>query len=136
MHRITEFRVLFVRMAARYALVVEDDPQVAEIFRRALLDAGYQVEAMDNGHKAQAQLVFTSPDLIVLDIHLPNLSGAILLRQIRGQQRLWHTRIVVVSGDANAVHEYEPLADQVLVKPVGYEELRRLAESLIPSYAE
>ena len=120
-------------MAGRYALVVEDDPSVGELFRRALQDAGYQADLMDNGHKAQAQLAFTSPDLILIDIHLPSFSGATLLRQVRGQQRLWHTRIIVVSGDKEAAKEYEPLADEVLVKPVGYEQLRQLAEQYIPA---
>lgn len=120
-------------MADRYALVIEDDPLVAELFRRALQDAGYEAEVMENGHKAQAQLVFTTPDLLIVDIHLPGLSGAVLLRQVRGQQRLWHTRIIVVSGDAEAAKEYEPLADEVVVKPVGYEEIRRLAEQFIPA---
>lgn len=120
-------------MAGRYALVVEDDPLVAELFRRALQDAGFQAEVMENGHKAQAQLVFTTPDLVVLDIHLPSLSGAVLLRQVRGQQRFWHTRIIVVSGDMEAAKEYEPLADEVVIKPVGYEEIRRLAEQFIPA---
>jgi DNA-binding response OmpR family regulator len=123
-------------MAARYALVIEDDPLVAELFQRALQDAGYQAEIMENGHKAQAQLVFTTPDLVVVDIHLPNLSGGILLRQVRGQQRFWHTRIIVVSGDAEAAKEFEPLADEVVVKPVGYEKIRRLAEQFIPATIE
>lgn len=123
-------------MAARYALVIEDDPLVAELFQRALQDAGYQAEIMENGHKAQAQLVFTTPDLVVVDIHLPSLSGGILLRQVRGQQRFWHTRIIVVSGDAEAAKEFEPLADEVVVKPVRYEEIRRLAEQFIPAVIE
>jgi DNA-binding response OmpR family regulator len=123
-------------MAARYALVIEDDPLVAELFRRALQDAGYQAEIMENGHKAQAQLVFTTPDLVVVDIHLPSVSGGILLRQVRGQQRFWHTRIIVVSGDAQSAKEFEPLADEVVVKPVGYEEIRRLAEQFIPATIE
>ncbi len=123
-------------MAARYALVIEDDPLVAELFQRALQDAGYQAEVMENGHKAQAQLVFTTPDLVVIDIHLPSLSGAVLLRQVRGQQRFWHTRIIVVSGDAEAAKEFEPLADEVVIKPIGYEEIRRLAEQFIPATIE
>jgi DNA-binding response OmpR family regulator len=123
-------------MAARYALVIEDDPLVAELFQRALQDAGYQAEVMENGHKAQAQLIFTTPDLVVVDIHLPGLSGAVLLRQVRGQQRMWHTRIIVISGDAEAAKEYQPLADEVVVKPVGYEEIRRLAEQFIPAIIE
>lgn len=119
-------------MVAPYAMVVEDDPQTAELFRLALRDAGYNAEIMDNGHKAQANLVFTSPDLVLLDLHLPSLDGAVLLRQIRSQLRLVHTRVVLISGDSQMAERYADQADRTLIKPVGYEQLRRVAEELVP----
>ncbi len=118
-------------MATPFAFVVEDDAPVAELFRRALQDAGYQAEILENGHKARARLVFTSPDLILLDLHLPNLSGEVVLRQVRGQQRLGHTRVFVATGDRDAAQRYAGLADQVLLKPVRYEQLRHLAEQYL-----
>jgi CheY-like chemotaxis protein len=119
-------------MGAAFALIVEDDQAVAELFQKALQDAGYQVEILENGHKAQAQLVFTTPDLILLDLHLPNLSGEVILRQIRGQQRLSQTRIIVTTGDREAGARYVGMADEVIIKPVGYELLRQLAEKYLP----
>lgn len=118
-------------MGAPYALVVDDDHAVAELFQKALQDAGYQAQILENGHKAQAHLVFTTPDLILLDLHLPNLSGEVILRQIRGQQRLGHTRVLVTTGDPDAATRYSALADEVLVKPVGYEQVRQLAEKYL-----
>ena len=115
-------------MSAPYALVVEDEPLVAELFRRALQDAGYQTEIMDNGHKPQAQLVFTSPEIVLLDMHLPSISGSVLLRQIRGQHRLAGTHVVLVTGDQEAARQFAGEADHVLVKPVGYEQVREVAE--------
>ncbi len=115
-------------MAAPYAMVIEDDPLVAELFQCALQDAGYQAEIMENGHKAQARLVFTTPDLIVLDMHLPSLEGTVLLRQIRGQRRFKNARIVVATGDQQAAASYSEQVDHILVKPIGYEQLRNLAE--------
>ncbi|MCL5428512.1 MAG: response regulator [Chloroflexi bacterium] len=114
-------------MTIPYALVVEDEPLVAELFRRALQDAGYQAEIMDNGHKAQAQLVFTNPEIVLLDMNLPSLSGSVLLRQIRGQRRLSGTHVVVVTGDKEAAEQFTGEADQVLIKPVGYEQVREVA---------
>jgi DNA-binding response OmpR family regulator len=113
--------------------VVEDERPVAELFQRALQDAGYQAEILANGHKAQARLVFTTPDLVLIDVHSPSLSGEVILRQVRGQQRLGHTRVLVVSGDPVAARRHEGLVDNILIKPVGYEELRRLAEQYIPA---
>jgi len=119
-------------MGMPYAMVVEDDEQVAGLFQRALQDAGYRAEIMDNGHKAQANLVFTSPDLVLLDLHLPSLDGGILIRQIRKQARLMHTRVVLVTGDDLLAQRYAEYSDATLVKPVGYEQVRRLAEELAP----
>ena len=118
-------------MSNPYALVVEDEPLVAELFRRALQDAGYQAEVMDNGHKAQAKLVFTSPEVVLLDMNLPNISGSVLLRQIRGQRRLSGTHVVVVTGDKEAAKTFADEADQVLVKPVDYDQVRQVAERFL-----
>jgi DNA-binding response OmpR family regulator len=119
-------------MSIPYALVVEDDEQVAGLFQKALQDAGYRAEVMDNGHKAQATLMFTSPDLVLLDLHLPSLDGGILIRQIRKQNRLVHTRVVLITGDSTLAARYAADSDATLVKPVGYEQVRRVAEQLSP----
>lgn len=119
-------------MANPTAMIVEDDPQVAELFQRALQDAGYTAEIMENGHKAQANLVFTAPDLVLLDLHLPSLDGGVLLRQIRSQARLMHTRVVLITGDPRLAEQHKGHADETLVKPVGYEQVRSLAEHLVP----
>ncbi|MCW5875191.1 MAG: response regulator [Anaerolineales bacterium] len=115
-------------MSAPYALVVDDDQAVAEIFQRALQDCGYLADVMDNGHKAQAQLVFTTPDLVLLDLHIPNLSGEVILRQLRGQLRFANTRVVITTGDSSAVERFAGMADEILLKPVGYEQMRQLAQ--------
>jgi DNA-binding response OmpR family regulator len=117
-------------------MVVEDDSSLAALFQRALTDAGYQAEIMENGHKAQANLMFTTPDLVLLDLHLPSLEGTVLLRQIRSQVRLVHTRVVLVTGDALTAERHADQADGVLIKPVGYEQVRRLAEELAPISVE
>jgi len=119
-------------MNAPFALVVDDDHAVAALFQRALQDAGYQTEVMDNGHKAQARLVFTTPDLVLLDLHIPNLPGEIILRQLRGQQRFAGTRVIITTGDAAALQRFSGLANQVVLKPIGYEQLRQLAEQYLP----
>jgi DNA-binding response OmpR family regulator len=123
-------------MATPYAMVVEDDSSVAALFQRALNDAGYQAEIMENGHKAQANLMFTTPDLVLLDLHLPSLEGTVLLRQIRSQVRLVHTRVVLITGDELIADRHAGQADGVLIKPAGYEQVRRLAEELAPISVE
>ncbi len=122
-------------MASPYALVVEDDPQVAGLFRIALQDAGYQTEVLDNGHKAQVSLMFTAPDLILLDLHLPALDGGVLLRQIRSQSRLAHTRVMLVTGDEAGAQRFADQVDSMLYKPVGYDQVHQVARQLMPLFA-
>ena len=123
-------------MSTPFAFVVEDDADVAAIFQVALTDAGYATEVFSHGHEAQAQLVFTTPDLILLDIHLPSLSGSVLLRQLGGRKRLANVAVVIVSGDADEVRRYQDEGYQCLLKPVGYEGLRELAEKVISTKAQ
>jgi DNA-binding response OmpR family regulator len=119
-------------MGVPYAMVVEDDEQVAGLFQKALQDAGYRAEIMDNGHKAQANLMFTNPDLVLVDLHLPRLDGGTLIRQIRKQTRLVHTRVVLITADSYLAERYAADSDATLVKPVGYEQVRRVAQQLSP----
>lgn len=122
-------------MTAPFALVIEDDADAAQIFKTALQDAGFVTEAFSNGHEAQARLVFTTPELILLDIHLPSLSGEVLLRQLRGRKRLANVAVLIITGDPEAVERYQSEGYQALLKPVGYEALRTIAEQLIPASA-
>lgn len=122
-------------MASPYALVVEDDPQLADLFKIALQDAGYQTEILDNGHKAQVSLMFTAPDLVLMDLHLPSLDGGVLLRQIRSQARLVHTRVMLVTGDENGARRLTDQVDSLLFKPVGYQQVHQVARDLMPLFA-
>ena len=122
-------------MTAPFALVIEDDADAAQIFKTALQDAGFVTEVFSNGHEAQARLVFTTPELILLDIHLPSLSGEVLLRQLRGRKRLANVAVLIITGDPEAVERYQSEGYQALLKPVGYEALRTIAEQLIPASA-
>lgn len=120
-------------MSSPYALIVEDEGGVAQIFQQALQDAGYETEVLASAHEAQARLVFSAPDLILLDLHLPRLSGEVLLRQLRGQPRLSKVPVVVVTGDVEAAERLAYDVETVLVKPVGYEQVHRLAKDLLPT---
>lgn len=122
-------------MASPYALVVEDDQQIASLFKLALQDAGYQTEILDNGHKAQVSLMFSAPDLVLMDLHLPNLDGGVLLRQIRSQTRLAHTRVMLVTGDEAGAQRFASQVDSTLYKPVGYERVHQVARELMPLFA-
>jgi len=58
------------------AIVVEDDEDLAAIFTEALQKANYQVETIRDGLSAQRRIIQIEPHLVVLDMHIPYVSGA------------------------------------------------------------
>src|ERR1700681_2578594 len=64
-------------------LVVEDDPRMAGLLRRALRESGYAVDVVGDGNEAAEQASFGTYDLMILDILLPGLDGFAVCRALR-----------------------------------------------------
>ncbi len=114
-------------MTQRLAFIVEDENDLAEIFNEALLAAGYETQAVASGPDALARLAHITPDLIILDLHLPGLDGGQVLSQIRADERLKNSRVMLTTADAQFASTLESDADFVLLKPVSFSQLRDLA---------
>lgn len=112
------------------ALVVEDDPQLVEIFTLSLKDAGFAVVSIMDGEEASRWLQTAVPALVVLDLHLPNASGGALLDQIRQDPRLANTKVVISTADPNWAETFEDEADLILIKPVSFRQLSVLTQRL------
>jgi DNA-binding response OmpR family regulator len=112
------------------ALVVEDDPQLVEIFTLSLIDAGFAVVSIMDGEEASRWLQTAVPALVVLDLHLPNASGGSLLEQIRKDPRLVNTKVVISTADPNWAETFEDEADLILIKPVSFRQLSVLTQRL------
>ena len=117
-----------------FAYVVEDNQDAVVIFQTALEQAGYEVQVALDGAVAQQQLAELVPDLIVLDIHMPNVSGDQLLKQIRADARLKDTRVFLATADANMASHLRDQVELVLLKPIGFSQLKELAERFLPDY--
>jgi CheY-like chemotaxis protein len=113
--------------------IVEDDPDIAEIFSIALKSVGFSVEIIENGARALARLAETAPALVVLDLSMPLVSGDSVLRQFVADKRLLNTRVMVVTAMAAKAEELAEQADVTLIKPVSISQLRDLALRLVPS---
>ena len=118
-------------MSSPFALVIEDDKDVAVVFAKGLQMAGCETEIIRAGDAALARLAAVVPDLVILDLHLPRVEGTDILRQIRADARLAETRIIVITGDPPAATGLHDLADLVLVKPLRLDQLCDLAVRLI-----
>lgn len=109
------------------ALIIEDDADQNLIFTTALDQAGYKTESIKDGLTAQQRLNEVVPQTVVLDLHIPEVEGLTLLRQIRNDQRLTHVNVILATADAALAISLYAEADLVLLKPISFSQLSILA---------
>ena len=117
-------------MTENIAFVIEDDMDLSEIFAKALEQAGFAVETIRDGKTAQQRLAEVAPNVIALDLHLPFVSGATLLKQIHADERLAKTRVILTTADAVQAEFLRDKATIVLVKPISFSQLRDISARL------
>ena len=122
-------------MSNPLALIIEDDKDLARIFSEALLQAAFETEIIRDGQAALDRLAEVTPMVVVLDLHLPRVSGEEILRQIRADERLAETRVMIATADSQMAQNLCDDADVVLLKPVSFEQLYFLAGRMRPSSA-
>ncbi len=113
------------------ALIIEDDVDQNLVFTTALEQAGYQTESILNGRDAQKRLTEVVPKMVILDLHIPEVKGEILLGQIRNDQRLAQTRVILATADAALADELHAKADLILLKPISFSQLSHLTKRFI-----
>ena len=113
------------------ALIIEDDADQNLIFTTALDKAGYETESITDGLTAQQRLNEVVPQTIVLDLHIPQVEGMALLRQIRNDQRLTKVNVILATADAALANSLHAEADLVLLKPISFSQLSVLASRFI-----
>jgi DNA-binding response OmpR family regulator len=99
-------------------LLVEDDPAVREGARLALRRQGHEVAATGSGEEGLAQLRSFRPDVVVLDLMLPGMSGLEVCRRIRADSQLPIIMMTAMGDDVDIVVGLETGADDYVVKPV------------------
>jgi len=115
------------------ALIIEDDEDLASIFAEALRGVGFEVEHVADGRIAQERLKSgRAPFLVLLDMHLPHVSGEQLLTQLKQDERFANTTIIITTADARMGEAYVNQADFVLIKPISFVQLRDLTSRLKP----
>lgn len=119
-------------MFKHLALIIEDDDKLANIFSLALDAADFKTDVARDGDTALAKLATTTPDLVVLDLHLPQVSGEDILKRIRTDERMANTKVIIATADALMAENLRRKADLVLLKPVSVNQLTQLALRLRP----
>jgi two-component system copper resistance phosphate regulon response regulator CusR len=113
------------------ALIVEDERDVSLVFSRALQAAGFRTKVVYAGDDALEWLSSAEPDMVVLDLNLPHVVGADVLKYIRSEARLADTPVIVTTAYARLAEGLHDDVDRVLFKPVSFRQLRDLAARLI-----
>ena len=115
-------------------LVIEDDKDIVELVRYNLEKDGYQVTACGDGATGLAQIRKSPPDLLLLDLMLPKLSGLEICKEIRRDERLGRLPILILTArgeEADRVVGLELGADDYVTKPFSPRELVARVKALL-----
>jgi len=114
-----------------HVLIVEDDLPLQELFQIVLKREGYMVTVASNGEKAYRSLDVIVPELIILDINLPEISGYEIIRHIRATDNLKDSKVIIASANTFVPQTEEAkLADEILIKPITASQLRDAVKRL------
>jgi CheY-like chemotaxis protein len=115
-------------------IVVEDEPDAAELFAEMMRVNGFRVLKMYSSAPAIDLIATEIPDLVLLDIMMPDVSGLEVLHFMRREPKLKDTPVIVVSAKnmpADIKVGMEAGASLYLSKPVGYQDIKQAVERLI-----
>lgn len=115
-------------------LVVDDDPQAQEYLRDVLEKAGYRVSIAEDGRKALRMVVEQRPDLVLLDIMMPEVHGYSVCHQIKSNEATKGTKVVFLSAKsfpADRRQAEQVGADGFITKPISSQELLEALRPLL-----
>jgi two-component system KDP operon response regulator KdpE len=104
-------------------VVIEDDPQMRRFLRTSLGSQGFQVFEADTGHQGLAEVGTRKPDLVILDLGLPDLDGVEVVKAIRGWTGLPILVLSARAAERDKIDALDAGADDYLTKPFGLGEL-------------
>jgi DNA-binding response OmpR family regulator len=112
------------------ALVIEDNEIILEIIKVALQQAEFEVESFEDGCLALERLAVITPALIVLDFHLPHITGKQIVEAIRAEERLAKVWMILATADLPKAASLAYEVNFILAKPFSFFDLHDLARQL------
>jgi CheY-like chemotaxis protein len=119
--------------AQKTVLVVEDEPDAAELFAEMMRVNGFRVVKMFSSTPAISMIEQEKPDVVILDVMMPDVSGLEVLKFMRHKPELMNIPVIVVSAKSmpsDIRAGMEAGASVYLTKPVGYLDLKQAVERL------
>jgi CheY-like chemotaxis protein len=118
-------------MTQKTVLIIEDEEDAAELFAEMMRVSGFRVLKTSSSAPALTMMTNEKPDVIILDIMMPDVSGLDILRQMHQDPVLANIPVVVVSAKsmpADIKNSMEAGASTYLTKPVGFLDLKEAVE--------
>lgn len=115
-------------------LLIEDEPKIRRFLRAGFEINGFSVLEAENAADGLKAATFSSPDLIILDLALPDLHGAEVLERLRSWSNVPIIILSVVSSEDEKVRLLQAGADDYVVKPFGMAELLARSEAALRRY--
>lgn len=115
--------------AAPLVVIVEDDSMIARLIATMLGTVGYRTHIAPSAEAAADDLLTLQPALVTLDLNLPGMSGADFLQQLRAEPRTADLPVAIVTAQQEIAPMARALADAVLVKPFGLDELLAVVQA-------
>jgi CheY-like chemotaxis protein len=134
-HEVLRFKNMQTDDQARQktVLIAEDNEDLRNIFAKTFDRIHFTVRLAEDGVEAIESLKADPPDILILDVNMPRVSGLEVLRYVRENPETKAIKVVLVTGNGGAMQSPEAeYADLVLIKPVYISDLMTLAKRLIP----
>ncbi len=112
-------------------IVVEDDFEIRRLVAEAMAERGHDVETAGTAMEGLQLVIGSSPDLVILDMGLPDLDGAELLRMIRAVSEVPVIVVTARGGDETVVRTLDAGADDYLVKPFSVAQLEARVRAVL-----
>jgi diguanylate cyclase (GGDEF)-like protein len=116
-----------------FALIIEDERDILALFRQVMDLAGYRTEIVLDGNAAMDHLSKSSPDIVLLDLGLPGISGADILVRMHADERLKKIPVVVITAFPHLAETLPVPPQLVLIKPVNIEQMTMLIRRICPT---
>lgn len=110
-------------MAVAKILVVDDDPSIRNLIQRFLSKQNYQVESAEDGKTALAVFEQFNPDLVILDVNLPDTIGYNLCQEMQNRTKVFVLMLTSRADEADKIRGFSLGADDYLTKPFSLGEL-------------
>ena len=123
-----------MRKPANTVLVIDDEPQIRRFISAGLELYGYSVREAENGSAGLNAVAHARPDLIILDLGLPDMSGIEVLQTIRSWSNVPIIVLSVQADEEQKVHLLRSGADDYMAKPFGIAELAARCEAALRRY--